>query len=253
MADHPRRWVNILGVRVDDVTVAEMLEAITSFVEEGGAHHIATVNVEYLMTARRDPEFAAVLRRTSLNVPDSVGVLWAARWLGHPLRERVTGSDGIYHIAELCARRGYRLFLLGAAPGVAARAAQVLTTRFPGLTVCGTFAGSPHPAEEDDIVKRVRLARTDVLLLAYPHAPQEKWLDRNLSRTGAAVGMGVGGAFDFVVGAQKRAPPWMQRWGLEWLYRLWREPWRWRRMLALPQAAWLAFWQRFEPDEGRRL
>ncbi len=241
----PCRRVKILGVYVDNVTVAEVLEAMDSFVAEGGPHHIATVNVEYLMTARRDPEFAAVLRRTALNVPDSAGVLWAARWLGCPLRERVTGSDGIYHIAGLCARRGYRLFLLGAAPGVAARAGGVLAARYPGLMVCGTFAGSPSPADDEVTVERVRRARPDVLLLAYPHAPQEKWLDRNLARTGAAVGMGVGGAFDFVVGVQKRAPPWMRRSGLEWLYRLLRQPWRWRRMLALPQAAWLVFWQRF--------
>lgn len=237
-------FVEILGVRVHDLSFPEMLEALAGFVVRREVCHIATVNIEYLMTARRDPAFAEVLRHTTLNVPDSAGVLWAARWLGHPLHERVTGSDGIYRVAELCAQRGFRLFLLGAAPGVAERAAEVLSSRWPDLMVSGTLAGSPS-LKEEGIAAAVREAGTDVLLVAYPHAPQEKWIARNQGRTGAAVAMGVGGAFDFVVGVQRRAPPWMRRAGLEWLYRLIHEPWRWRRMLALPHAAWLVFWQRF--------
>lgn len=237
-------FVDILGVPVHDVSFAEMREAVAHFVESGGVHQISTVNTEYLMAAHRDPEFAEVLRHTSLNVPDSIGVLWAARWLGHPLRERVTGSDGIYHLADLCAQRGFRLFLLGAAPGVAERVAASLTRRYPGLTVCGTCAGSPDVQEEEDIVRRIRAARTDLLLVAYRQSPQEKWIARNQPKTGAPVAMGVGAAFDFVAGVQARAPRCMQRMGLEWLHRLIYQPWRWRRMLALPYAAWLVFWQR---------
>jgi N-acetylglucosaminyldiphosphoundecaprenol N-acetyl-beta-D-mannosaminyltransferase len=237
--------VNILGIEVDDVTVSEMLAVLEGFVREGGSHQISTVNVEYLIVARRDPQFAEVLRQSALNVPDSAGVLWAARWLGQPLRERVTGSDGLYAIAGRCAREGFRLFLLGAGPGVAERAAERLRGRYPGLCVCGALAGSPQTEHELAQAERVRQARPDVLLVAYPSAPQEKWIARNLERTGAAVGMGVGAAFDFCVGVQVRAPQWMQRAGLEWFYRLLRQPWRWRRMLALPQAAWLVFWQRF--------
>jgi N-acetylglucosaminyldiphosphoundecaprenol N-acetyl-beta-D-mannosaminyltransferase len=240
-----RSRVEILGVEVDDVTVAEMLESMVGFVQAGGGHQISTVNVEYLMLARRDPEFAQVLRQSALNVPDSTGVLWAARWLGHPLRERVTGSDGIYAIAERCAREGFRLFLLGAGPGVAERVARLLEGRFPRLCVCGALSGSPLPEHECEQAERVRQARADVLLVAYPSAPQEKWIARNLARTGASVAMGVGAAFDFCAGVQARAPRWMQRVGLEWFYRLLRQPWRWRRMLALPQAAWWVFWQRF--------
>jgi N-acetylglucosaminyldiphosphoundecaprenol N-acetyl-beta-D-mannosaminyltransferase len=247
----------ILGVRVDDVTFSEMLAAVAHFAESGEAHQISTVNVEYLMTARRDAEFAHVLRHTALNVPDSVGVLWAARWLGRPLRERVTGSDGIYRVAALCARKGFRLFLLGAASGVAARVAGILAERYPGLQVCGTLSGSPSTEDEISIAAAIRDSAADVLLVAFPHAPQEKWISRNLVRTGAAVALGVGGAFDFCAGVQRRAPLWMQRAGLEWLYRLVRQPWRWRRMLVLPQAAWLVFWERFRPSaahsrSGRR-
>lgn len=247
-----RSAVHILGVRIDDVSFAEMLGAVDQFVEQGGPHQISTVNTEFLIAARRDPEFAAVLRRTALNVPDSAGILWAAWWLGHPLRERVTGSDGIHCIAELCAGRGYRLFLLGAAPGIADRAAEVLVRQYPGLIVCGTCAGSYTREHEDAISRRIRAAQTDVLLVAYPLAPQEKWIARNLSKTGAAVGVGVGAAVDFCAGVQVRAPVWMQRLGIEWLYRLMREPRRWRRMLALPQAAWLVFWQRWQERRTNR-
>lgn len=240
-----RSTVEILGVRVDDVTVSEMLAALGSFVRQGSGHQISTVNVEYLMLARRDAEFAHVLRHSALNVPDSAGILWAARWLGHPLRERVTGSDGIYAVAELCAHEGFRLFLLGAGPGVAERVADILQARYPALCVCGALAGSPLPEQELELAARVRQAQADILLVAYPSAPQEKWIARNLEQTGASAAMGVGGAFDFCAGVQTRAPRWMQRVGLEWFYRLLREPSRWRRMLALPQAAWLVFWQRF--------
>jgi N-acetylglucosaminyldiphosphoundecaprenol N-acetyl-beta-D-mannosaminyltransferase len=235
--------VEILGIRVDDVSTAEMLDAITQYVEQGGAHQISTVNTEFLMAARRDPAFTAVLRDTALNVPDSFGILWAARWLGRPLRERVTGSDSIYRVAGLCARRGFRLYLLGAAPGVAEQVAQKLRRRCAGLVVCGAESGSYEPEHDCAIAARVREALADVLLVAYPSVPQEKWIARNLAHTGAAVGMGVGAAFDFVAGVQRRAPLWIQRLGLEWLYRLLREPRRWRRMLALPRAAWLVFLQ----------
>jgi len=242
--------IDILGVRVDDVGWEEMLQAVVRFVEQGGAHRIATINIEYIMAARRDPEFADILRHTDLNVPDSVGVLWAARWLGHPLRERVTGSDGLYRVAQVCAQHGLRLFLFGARPGVAGRVAEILQTRFPGLIVCGTHAGAEDAyqidgPENEQIADRIRQAQTNVLLIAYPQIPQEKWLSRYLERSGAQVAIGVGAAFDFCAGVQKRAPSSWQRLGLEWLYRLLQQPWRWRRMLVLPHAAWLIFWQRW--------
>jgi N-acetylglucosaminyldiphosphoundecaprenol N-acetyl-beta-D-mannosaminyltransferase len=148
-------------------------------------------------------------------------------------------------IAECCAREGFRLFLLGAGPGVAERVAGILRRLYPGLCVCGALSGSPLPRYDLELSERVRQAEADVLLVAYPSEPQEKWIARNLERTGVSVAMGVGAAFDFCAGVQARAPSWVQWVGLEWFYRLLREPWRWRRMLALPQAAWLVFWERF--------
>lgn len=236
--------VHILGVRIDDITFVELLETVACLVRRGGVYQIVTVNTEYLLVAYRDPGFASVLRHSALNVPDSIGVLWAARWLGHPLRERVTGSDGIYRLAELCAQRGFRLYLLGAAPGIAQQAAAILSARYRGLVVCGAYGGSPSAHEEGEICCRIQEAGADVLLVAFGGSAQEKWIARNQARAGVAVAIGVGGAFDFVAGVQRRAPLWMRRAGLEWLYRLICQPWRWRRMLALPQTAWLVFWQR---------
>lgn len=228
-----------MGVAIHDVTMAETLALIDRWIAAGGTHQIATINPEFLMKARRDANFRATLRRAALCIPDGIGVLWAARMRGTKLRERVAGSDLVPLLSAEAARRGWRVFYLGAAPGVAEKAAAILAVRYPGLNVAGCYAGSPAPEEEEAIVARVRASRADILFVAYGAPKQDLWLDRNLARTGAAVGIGVGGSFDFIAGVSRRAPRWIQRLGLEWLYRLAREPWRWRRQLALPQFAWL--------------
>ncbi len=227
--------IEILGARVDNATYADLLERLDAFVASGQPHHIVTVNAEMLVAAHDDPVLARVLAEGDLNVADSVGVMLAARLLGRPLQERVTGSDGIYRLAAHCAWKGYRLYLLGAAPGVADLAAKHLRVASPGLEVAGTHSGSPHISEEEDITRRVRAANPDLLLVAYGVPAEEKWIARNRAMLGVPAMVGVGGAFDFVAGTIKRAPGWMRRAGLEWLYRLLREPWRWRRQLALPR------------------
>ena len=239
--------LRILGIPIHDVTLDEAVEQAAVWVREGGAHQIATVNPEFVMAARRDPAFRAVLEGADLCLPDGVGITLAARYLGRPLRERVAGVDLVEALAARAAREGWRLFLLGAAPGVADRVASVLTARYPGLTVAGTHAGSPRREEEEDIVRRVRDARSDILLVAYGAPAQDLWLARNLARTGAKVGVGVGGAFDYIAGVVPRAPRWMRRAGLEWLYRLIRQPWRWRRQRVLPLYALLVLISRCRP------
>ena len=227
--------VEILGVRVDDATYQDLMDRVDAYAAGSKPHHIITVNVEMLVAARDDPEFAGVLTGGDLNVADSAGVMLAARLLGRPLRERVTGSDGIYRLAAHSASKGHRIYFLGAAPGVAEIVAQRLRSVNPGLDVAGAYAGSPSVSEEDDIIHRVRQADPDLLLVAYGVPAEEKWIARNRQRLAVPVMIGVGGAFDFVAGVTKRAPGWMRRWGLEWLYRLLQEPWRWRRQLALPR------------------
>lgn len=235
------RSVEILGVRVDDVTYHEACDIAESLIRRGGVHQFATVNPEFVMAARDDDEFREVLASTALNVPDGAGVVWAAGRRGVKLRERVAGVDLMRALCALAARHRWRVFFLGAQPGVAERAAAALVLAHPGLMVAGAYAGSPRREEEMAIVARVRAARPQLLFVAYGAPAQDKWLARNLPllAPGAGddadgiVGMGVGGAFDFIAGVQKRAPEWMQRANLEWLYRLMRQPWRWRRQTAL--------------------
>jgi exopolysaccharide biosynthesis WecB/TagA/CpsF family protein len=236
MGEGERRTVNILGIPVDDVTFGELLDRIGGWVrEDGPPRQIATANPEFIMAAQRDVNFHNILRRAHLVLPDGVGLLWAARRLGTPLRERVTGSDGVPRIAERAAREGWRLFFLGAGESIAERAAKILATRHSGLQVVGAYAGSPAADEEDAIVERVRRSGADILFVAYGAPAQDKWIARNLPRLGVSVAMGVGGALDFVAGVTRRAPIWMQRLGLEWLHRLLSEPWRWRRQTRLPR------------------
>lgn len=238
------RSLEILGVRVDDATYADLLAKVDDLVAGGEPHQIVTVNTEMLVAAHDDPDLARMLNAGDLNVADGVGVILASHLLGCPLQERVTGSDGIYVLAAHCATRGYRVFLLGAAPGVAERAAQQLQATCQGLQVAGTYAGSPRPEDEAEVITAVRAAAPDLLLVAYGVPAEEKWIARNRMRLGVPVMIGVGGTFDFVAGVTHRAPMWMRKAGLEWLYRLIREPWRWRRQLALPRFAGLVAWQR---------
>ncbi len=231
--------IEILGVRVDDAVYDDVLAKVDFWVSSGQPHQIVTLNPEMLVAAHRDPSFRQTLNRADLNVADGVGLLLAARLLGRPLRGRVTGSDGIHLLAAHCARRGYRPYLLGAAPGVAEIVAQRLSAANPDLEVAGTFSGSPRVQDEEEVLARIRESAPDLLLVAFGVPAEEWWIARNRQRLGVPVMIGVGGAFDFVAGLSKRAPAWMRRIGLEWLYRLEQEPWRWRRQLALPVFAML--------------
>jgi len=232
--------VTILGVRVDNVTPEEAISRISGFLQEDHPHQVVTVNPEYVVTAQKDAAFARVLHQADLAVPDGFGLLLASRWLGNPLRSRVTGVELTWRLASLAATQGYRLFLLGAAPGVAELAAKRLTEAYPSLEIAGTYAGSPHIAEEEAIVTRVRAAQAQILLVAYGAPAQDKWIARNKHRLGVRVAMGVGGVFDYLAGVVPWAPPLVRRLGLEWLYRLIHQPWRWRRIWnAVPYFTWL--------------
>ncbi len=234
--------IRILGARIDDVTMQETCDHVAQMIASGGSCQIATVNPEFIMRARRDVEFAQVLEHTALNVPDGVGVLWAARRQGHPLRERVGGADLMQRLCAIGSQYGWRVFFLGAQDGVAERAAANLAFMYQGLIVCGTRAGTPRPEDDEATVAVIQRANPNLLFVAYGAPGQDKWLRRNLPRLAQSsppekglVGIGVGGSFDYVSGVQKRAPVQMQRMGLEWLYRLLRQPSRSGRQLALIQ------------------
>jgi len=232
----------VLGVRVDRVSQLQALDLMDQMIvllrASGNTlpcQQIVTVNTEFVMAAQKNIEFRQTINNAALVVADGIGVVWATRFVGFPTPERITGTDTLVALAKRCAERGYRLYLLGAAPGVAEQTGVCLQELAPGLQIAGTYAGTPALAEEDAIIERIQAANTDVLCVAYGAPSQELWIRRNLPRLPAAVALGVGGAYDFLSGRQRRAPRAMQRIGLEWLYRLYREPWRWKRMLAIPR------------------
>lgn len=235
---HPFERYDVLGVPVDVVTEADVLAAAREAVEQLRPVQIVTVNAEFVMKARTDPAFGDVLRRAGIATPDGAGVVWALRRRGVAIR-RLGGSDLIWSLSEQAARLGHPVYYLGAADGVAEETAARLRARFPGLLVAGTLAGSPRPEDETAIVEAIQSSGAKILFVAYGAPGQELWIARNLERLGVSVAIGVGGSFDYVAGRARRAPVWMRERGLDWMWRLVRQPWRWRRMIALPRFAFL--------------
>ena len=237
-----RRRLNILGVRVDDSPPDEALAHCARMLRcppaarGGRLRQVATVN----------PEFRSLLNGADLATPDGVGITLAARLLGRPLRGRTTGVALTEALAALAAREGYRIFLLGAAPGVAAEAGRVWAARYPGLQIAGAYPGSPAEDEREEIAARISAGAADLLFVAFGAPAQDLWIARNRAALPTVrLAMGVGGVFDYVTGRAPLAPPLVRRVGLEWLYRLYRQPWRWRRQLALPVFALAVLGQRF--------
>jgi len=229
----------ILGAGVDAVTLEEAAGRVAGLVERGGSHRVITLNPELLYRAQFDRRLMEMIRRADLVTADGVGIVWAARLAGRPVPERVTGIDLMLRLAGRAAEAGWRVFLLGAAPGVAEKAGSELCRLFPGLVVAGTHHGYFLEKDSPEVAKAVRRARADLLFVGMGAPRQELWLEEHLPATGAAVGMGVGGSLDVLAGVARRAPEWVQRLGAEWLYRLVKEPSRWRRQLVLPLFAWL--------------
>lgn len=204
---------------------------------DGRMQLVVTVNPEFVMRARADEQFRSVLEGAALALPDGAGVVWAMRRHGCPQPGRVTGIDLVSALATVCARRAWRPFLLGARPGVAQEAARRLELSHPGLRIAGAHAGSPHPEDDAESVGLIASARPHLLFVAYGAPLQELWIARNRHRLDVPVAVGVGGALDFLAARVPRAPGWLQRADLEWLWRLAVQPWRARRMAVLPAFA----------------
>jgi len=228
--------VDVLGVQIDPVTMAEATRIFGQMIEARRPHLVFNINVDIYMQARRDTELAAILRAADLVLVDGTPMMWAACLLGTPLPERISGSDFLPQFCRGAAESGYRLFFLGAGPGVARHATQTLNALYPGLNVVGTYS-PPFGFEHDDrenqrVIEQVRRASPDVLFVAFGVPKEQKWLHRFRDDLNVPVSMGVGSSFDYLAGRLKRAPRWMQILGLEWSYRLAQEPGRlWRRYL----------------------
>lgn len=227
--------IPLLGLRFAPVSRAEVVDVLERLIRAGGPRVVVTANVQHVGLCARDPACRAAFARADLVTADGMPICWVARWVGRPLPGRVTGSDLVEPLARRCAERGHRLFLLGGEPGVADEVARTLVARAPGLRVVGTHC-PPHvpldafldSAASEEAIARVRAAAPDVLLVALGTPKQELWIDRHRERLGVPLTIGVGAAFDFLVGRQQRAPRWMRAVGAEWLHRAATSP---RRLL----------------------
>lgn len=222
--------VFLLGVPLDPVTADGAVQRLQDCLGEAKQRHVATPNNEMLVEAHRNPAFHALLCQTDLNLPDSTGLILAARLSGQYLPERVTGVDTMQRLCAALSEE-HSVFLLGAAEGVAEEAARCLSKENPGLKIAGTYAGSPREADSTEIIRRINQAAPHLLFVAYGAPAQDMWIAKHLKDLPSVrVAMGVGGAFDFIAGKQKRAPKFLRFLGLEWLWRFVQEPRRWPRM-----------------------
>lgn len=226
----------VLGIRVDDVTLDEAVRRIRAAGERGERCHVVTLNPEYVMRARRDPALRGIIARAALVTADGAGITQALRLAGTPIAARITGNDLTHRLA----RAGISLFLLGAAPGVAAAAATRLRALYPQAMIAGTWPGDAGAAGDAEARAHINATDAAVVLVAFGMPKQDEWIARNLPHLHARVAIGVGGTFDYLAGTVSRAPTWMRARGLEWLYRLAKQPWRWRRIARVLQFALLA-------------
>lgn len=226
--------VDILGVRVDSLTMDEAVGQIAQYIADRAGVLIATANAEMIMRATKDHHLRDILNEAALVVPDGAGTVWAAHHLGHPMPERVAGYDLAQNLMRCAPERGYRIFFFGSAPGVADKAKAKAERLYPGIQIVGTRNGYFTESDEEEIVRQIREAKPDILLAALGVPKQEKWLHKYQSTLEVPVSIGVGGTFDVMAGVMKRAPLWMQKARLEWLFRGLLQPKRAGRLLALP-------------------
>jgi len=228
-----RERVNIAGIGVDNLSESEALDRIRCLVKAGGPHYAAVVNAAKLTLAHRDEELTRVLRSADLVTADGMSVVWASRLLGQRLKGRVTGIDLMCSIVEQAERFGQSVYFLGASEGSVRGATERFGSRCPRLRIAGYRDGYFPRSEWAPIAEGIRQSGADILFVAMGSPAQENWIAANLSATGVGFALGVGGSFDHISGLAKRAPRWMQRAGLEWLFRLCSEPRRlWRRYLV---------------------
>lgn len=223
---------DVLGVGFDDLTLEEAAQAGAALVEGEGFHYAVTPNPEFILAARKDPAFRQALLDADLVLADGIGVVYSAKILGTPLKERVAGFDFACDMLEELNELGGRLYLLGAKPGVAEEAAAKIVEQHPKIVICGTHDG--YFKESDPVAREVAAAQPDLLFVCLGAPKQEKWIARFGLLTGAKMAIGLGGALDVFAGNVERAPEKWQKMGMEWAYRLSREPKRFGRMAKLP-------------------
>ena len=230
-----RNTVDILGVPVDKVTMEEALDRVCTFLNEEKVYTIYTPNSEIMMAAQRDSELKNILCQSDMVVADGAGVVLASKILGFTLPEKVAGFDLVKNALEIAKDRNITFFLFGGKPGVAEAAGENMIKAYPGVEIKGCRDGYFSEAEENIIIDQINSANADVLLVALGAPKQEKWIHNHKDKLNVKICIGVGGTFDVFAGKAKLAPEFFRKNNLEWLYRLYKEPWRFKRMLDLPR------------------
>ena len=237
-------YISLLGVRVHRVDMDATLGIIREFIGSGNPHIIVTADASAIVIAQSDEDFRDIINNADLVTPDGAGLLKAAKLFGTPLIDRVSGVDIANNVCRMAAEDGFSVFLLGAKPGIAKLAAERLKQQHPGLGIAGTHHGYFTDAENAAIAAEVRDSGAKVLLVGLGIPRQEKWIRDHLSEIGVCMAMGVGGSFDVLSGQINRAPVWMQRHGLEWIYRLAKDPKKITKVATLPRFVMLVLKQR---------
>lgn len=237
--------VNILGISVDNVSFEEATSKVRDLLLAGNKDYIVTPNPEFIVYAQNDIQFRDTLNKATLAVPDGIGLIWASKILGNPLKERVAGVDLAEKALSLAAELGKTVFFLGGNGNTSQRAVEVMRVKYPGLRVISCWPGDASSQGDQETLEKIGTEKIGLLLVAYGHPKQEFWINRNLPKLEVGLAMGVGGAFDFWSGDISRASKWVRNLGLEWLYRLLRQPWRIKRQLALIKFGWLVLRSKF--------
>lgn len=227
--------VNILGVNVDMVDINGAADIIMEFLDEEGLHTVFTPNSEIIMAAYRDAAFADILNRSDLLTADGIGVVYASKILKKPIKERAAGYDIACTVLDRIKDTGHKLYLFGGKPGVAEDAMTRLLQKYKGLKIVGLRNGYFKPEDEKSIVEDINNSGADIVFVCLGAPLQEKWIDRHRTELKARVAMGIGGSLDVFAGKTERAPEFFCKTGLEWFYRLCKEPWRAKRMMDLPK------------------
>lgn len=243
--------VNVLGVKIDKVTIESATDRICEMLRKSGNHAVFTPNSEIIYAAYKDSRFCELLNSADMLTADGIGVVYASKILGNPVLERAGGYDIACRVIDKISESGDRLYLFGGKPNVAEKAAENLKSKYPFINICGTKNGYFSPEESDSIISDINESGADIVFVCLGSPLQEKWIFENRNKLSCHVMMGIGGSLDVFAGVAERAPKIWQNLGLEWLYRLIKEPKRFWRMLALPKFAFTVLLKgRKYPQEG---
>jgi N-acetylglucosaminyldiphosphoundecaprenol N-acetyl-beta-D-mannosaminyltransferase len=228
-------YVELYGVHVSSMTMKDTVDYLADAIRTRLANHVITVNPIMIMTGLEDPSYMQVMQKAELLVPDGTGVVWAASYIGKPVKERVTGIELINELMDRGQREGWRVYLLGTTSDTIRTAADRIQERYPNIHIVGVRDGYFGEAEDAQVIEEIVKAEPDILLVGRASNNQEPWIGKYKHQLNIPVMMGVGGSFDVISGKLKRAPKLVQRLGFEWLFRLIQEPYRYKRMLILPK------------------